>query len=189
MALVYRTGRVFAIEARPVYADDVFDYEFGLRPKLYHKRATGANRGALVHAYAIARFGGQNTCFEVITRHEAEQARKDSPGANKATSLWKTRPAAMWTKTAIKKLANNLPRDAVEGPAPAPAASYEQLINAVSKSPHLYRTALDALGFGFPKDPAAVDTVLSTMRDLYRSEQATANATAPEQQKTAPEAA
>jgi len=175
MALVYRSSRVVAIEARPVYSADAFDYDLGPGAYLHHKKATEADRGALVHAYALARLPGNNTSIEVITRHEAEQARKDSPNAHKSASLWQTRPAAMWCKTAIRKLTKHLPRAGADRPETAGriagAAAYKELINAILMSPELYKKAIDHLSFEFPIDPDSIAIVLDTMRDLYKAEQ------------------
>ena len=177
MLQVYRTGRVKAIEARPVYAGDRFEYEFGRNPRLVH-RPTNEDRGELVHAYAIARLMDGDPIFEVINRHDADQARADSPNARKKNSLWNRRPAAMWCKTVIKKLAARLPRtlatNAGSGPDPPPA-EFLELINAVSTAPDLYKAALEELSIDVPADVSTIQAVLSSMRRLYIAHQSAKN--------------
>jgi recombination protein RecT len=83
MAQVYRTGRVRTIEARPVYHQDVFDYQFGREPVLLHRPANDPNRGKLIYAYAIAYFCDGGLAVEVINQHDAARARADSPDAGR----------------------------------------------------------------------------------------------------------
>jgi phage RecT family recombinase len=172
MAQVYRTGRVKSIEARPVYKHDTFEYRFGKKPALNHQPTIIGDRGPLVHAYAIAQLTDGGTAFEVINQHDAAKAKADSPGAEKPGSLWKTRTAEMWTKTAIKKLVNRLPRGPSGGSmatSPPWAADYDKLVNAVSVSPELYRQAVADLEVNSLSDPLSIRAVLAYMRTLYRT--------------------
>lgn len=174
MVQVYRTGKVKSIEARPVYASDKFEYEFGKRPRLSHQQSIDVHRGALTYAYAVAQLTDGGSAMEVITRHDADKARADSPGADRPGSLWRKREAEMWQKTAIKKLVNRLPRaltaeGASSGTDPPP--EYGDLINAVCVSPDLYKIALNDLSLDFPSDSVTIRAVLAYMRRLYRSQQ------------------
>jgi phage RecT family recombinase len=174
MVQVYRTGLVRSIEARPVYDTDEFNFEFGRRPRLSHQPSIVGARGSLVYAYAIAQMADGGSAMEVITKHDADKARADSPTADRPGSLWKKRPAEMWTKTAIKKLANRLPRTATGGGLTSgtdPPQEYADLINAVCVSPELYKTALSDLEIDFPVDVFSIRAVLAYMRKLYRSQQ------------------
>lgn len=174
MVQVYRTGKVKSIEARPVYASDVFEYEFGRRPRLVHQPTIDVHRGKLVYAYAVAQLADGGSAMEVITAHDADKARADSPGADRPGSLWKKREAEMWTKTAIKKLVNRLPRSLTAGgPSTGtdPPPEYADLLKAVCVSPDLYSAAISELKIEFPADVLSIRAVLACMRRLYRSQQ------------------
>lgn len=173
MVEVYRTGRIKAIDARVVYKADKFDFELGQRPRLSHQPTIIGPRGSILYAYAIAQLTDGGTAFEVITQHDADKARKDSPGADMPGSLWKTREAEMWTKTAIKKLASRLPRVMAPertngGPDPPASPEIFDLLKAISISPDLYTAALKTLGIESPSDFSTIKTTLQHMRQLYR---------------------
>lgn len=185
MVQAYVTGKVKAIEGRAVYEEDRFDYSFGLNPSLTHRPSIAPKRGPIIYAYAIAQLEGGGTAAEVITRHDADKARADSPGSNRADSLWVKREAQMWIKTAIKKLANRFPRSPAlcrsgpGPPAPAPGRSgpgppapeeYAELINALLIAPDLYNHALSELSLSFPSDSGSIKAVLDMMRQKYRTE-------------------
>lgn len=172
MVQVYRSGKVKTIEARAVYQSDKFEYQHGRRPMLMHQPTIDINRGPLVYAYAIAQLTDGGSATEVITRHDADRARADSPTANRPGSVWKTREAEMWIKTAIKKLAARLPRTLATAPGPGgldPPKDYADLVKAVSVSPELYRQAISELKIDFPSDVISIRAVLSYMRKLYRT--------------------
>jgi recombination protein RecT len=173
MIQVYRTGWIKSVEARPVYENDHFEFEFGRRPALCHRPTKEKNRGALVYAYAIAHLSAGGSAIEVINRHDADRARADSAGANKPGSLWQTRVAEMWTKTAIKKLVNRMPRTATAASSKAGGdlpPQYTDLINAVMTCPDIYKSALNDLQLETPSDMGSIDAVLGRMRSIYRSQ-------------------
>lgn len=171
MALVYRSGMVKTITARPVYANDFFKYEFGSAGFLRHQ-PTSEERGELVRAYALAHLKGGAIEYEVITHHDANAARKDSPGAASANSLWNKRPAEMWCKTAIKKLANRLPRRTAHGGGvsdrEAFAPEITELLKAITIAPDLYSAALSELNLEFPSDIVSTGATLAHMRRLHK---------------------
>jgi recombination protein RecT len=175
MVQVYRSGKIAAIEARAVYQNDVFEFQFGKVPKLEHRPTPDRDRGGLVYAYAIATLTGGETAFEVVTRHDAEQAMKDSPGSTKPSSLWRKRTAEMWVKTAIKKLVARLPRTLPVNGRPGgghdpPVPDYEPLFNAVRISPQLYAAAAKKLNIEFPRNAREIYAVVQAMRDAYKSD-------------------
>lgn len=167
MMQAYRSGLVKSIAGRPVYREDKFIFSFGLSPRLSHQPTMIGERGPLVNAYAIAQLADGKTAMEVITAHDAREARNDSPNSDHPRSLWKTREAQMWVKTAIKKLINRLPRSAM-ATAPGPPPAYAELLNAVSVSPDLYKSALTTLSIEKPVSLDNVAAILACMRDLYR---------------------
>jgi recombination protein RecT len=171
MIQVYRTGRIRSIAARPVYEKDIFDFQFGRQPVLTHRPTNEPDRGGLVHAYAVVHFVDGGSAIEVINRHDAAKAMADSPGADRPGSLWKTRSAEMWTKTAIKKLINRMPRAPAVGGRKArgdPPPRFAELLKAVSVSPELYQTALTDLDLAYPSDTGSIAAVLAHMRTLYK---------------------
>lgn len=181
MLQVYATGKVKSIDARAVYESDIFEYHFGLKPMLKHQPSVLPKRGMLTHAYAIATLQDGSRAAEVINRYDADKARADSPNSAKPESLWNRRTAEMWTKTAIKKLVNRLPRSpapkierpgpgAGPGPGSAKSEEYANLVNAVLFAPDIYRKALNDLALDFPSDSGSIKAVLESMRNHYRTE-------------------
>lgn len=175
MLQVYATGKIRSIEARAVYEGDTFEYNFGLKPTLKHQPSILPKRGMLTHAYAIATLQDGGRAAEVINQYDADKARADSPNSAKPESLWNRRTAEMWTKTAIKKLVNRLPRSPApqverSGPGPPKPAEYADLVNAVLFAPDIYRKALKDLALAFPSDSGSIQAVLDSMRNYYRTE-------------------
>jgi phage RecT family recombinase len=113
MELCHRGGLLEGFTAEAVYSGDHFEVQHGTAPQLHHC-PTLDQRGELVAAYAIAQFSTGGRLFVVIDQEAAARAMADSPGGNKATSLWKTRPAAMWVKTALLRLCNRIRQTALD---------------------------------------------------------------------------
>lgn len=109
LELVRRSGQVENIEARVVYEKDKFDFEYGLTPKLVHKPALPAlkERGKPVAVYAIARFKGGSTAFDIMSVDEIEAIRKRSKSPDYGP--WQTDWEAMAKKVIIKRLCKYLP--------------------------------------------------------------------------------
>ena len=105
--LFYRSGEVKNIEARTVYENDVFEYEFGLEPKLIHKPAV-ANKGAAVWYYAVYHLKNGGFAFEIMSRQDAEEhAKKYSKSYYKGP--WQDNFDEMAKKTVIKRLLRYAP--------------------------------------------------------------------------------
>jgi recombinational DNA repair protein RecT len=138
---------------------------------LTHRPTNEPDRGQLAYAYAIAELSGGGAVVEVINQHDADRARADSPGANRSDSFWRTRTAEMWTKTAIRKLLNRMPR-ALARPAIKsrgdPTPEILELINAVCVSPEIYKQTLNDLEIAYPTDSGSIAAILSRMRMLYK---------------------
>ena len=107
LTLARRSGQIASIEARVVRAGDLFEYEFGLTPKLKHKPEPAA-QGEITHVYAIARFmhGGEPS-WEVMTEAEVERHRSRSKASE--SGPWTTDWPAMALKTVLRKLCKLLP--------------------------------------------------------------------------------
>ena len=104
--LARRSGEIRSIEAREVREGDLFEYEFGLEPKLRHIPADG-ERGAATHYYGVAHFKDGGHYFEVLPVSEVEKYRKRSAAGSKGP--WQTDYAAMAKKTVIRRMAPYLP--------------------------------------------------------------------------------
>lgn len=104
--LVRRSGQIEMIDAHVVHEKDVFDYQYGLEPKLYHKPAL-KERGAPIAVYAIAKFKDGGYSYLVMSVEDVEKIRKRSKAADNGP--WVTDWEAMAKKTAIKQLCKYLP--------------------------------------------------------------------------------
>lgn len=123
MELCHRSGILEGFTAEAVYQGDHFEVQQGTDPQLLHQPALHS-RGDLIAAYAMAQFTTGGRLFVVIDQDAAARSMADSPGSDKPGSLWKKRPAAMWTKTALLRLCNRIRQTALDqrkpGAAPAP---------------------------------------------------------------------
>lgn len=72
-----QSGHVTHIEAREVYAEDEFSFQYGTAPHLRHKPAD-ENKGATTHFYAFARLKVGGEIFEVSNKQAAEKSRRNS---------------------------------------------------------------------------------------------------------------
>jgi hypothetical protein len=185
ITLCYRSGKVKALSARAVYSNDQFRFQYGSDKSLYHKPA-GQDKGKLIAAYAIAYLIGDQFDFEVIEQEAADQAMSDSAGADQPASIWKTRPATMWTKTAIRRLSNRLPQcgeDSTiwgghligqpEGTQNLQASDeYKSYLNAMNTSPELHSQAIAILELSTPRTAHECRLITNLMRHLFKQQQA-----------------
>lgn len=104
--LAHRSGDIKSIEAHVVYANDDFDFEFGLSPKLKHKPAK-KDRGDVAWVYAVYHTKDGGYGFEVmsvddINRHRAKYSKaKNSP--------WDSEWESMAKKTVLKRVLKYAP--------------------------------------------------------------------------------
>lgn len=120
--LARRSGMVSSINAFPVYAGDVFEYQLGLEPTLRHVPGDhDENPDDLTHVYAVAKVNGDPQ-FVVMTRRQIDNVRAQSSGARSGQSPWTTHYVEMALKTALRRLCKWLPQtvevaqaDAVDG--------------------------------------------------------------------------
>ena len=105
--LAYRSGEVSNIQAQEVYENDVFEFEFGLEPKLRHVPAK-KDRGDVIYYYAIFKMkdGGYN--FGVMS---VDDARKHGQKYSKSYSFgpWQSNFDEMAKKTVLKKVLKYAP--------------------------------------------------------------------------------
>lgn len=123
-AKALESGHLIYLEAREVYKEDEFQYEFGMNPNLRHVPAPD-NSGETTHFYALAKMaGGNGYIFEVINKQAAEKNRRNSEtqyvwvgtGANrerkfsdKPKDIWANNYAQMALRVPIKRLCQTLP--------------------------------------------------------------------------------
>jgi recombination protein RecT len=105
--LALRSGQVKSFQAREVYENDTFDYEFGLEPKLIHKPIKDGERGELVYVYAVVSYLNGGVAFEVMNINEIEYIRAKSKAPN--SPAWTQFYSEMAKKTVIRKIAKMSP--------------------------------------------------------------------------------
>lgn len=99
--LAYRSGQVSIVQAHTVYANDTFEYELGLEPKLRHIPATG-QRGDPVYYYAMFRTKDGGYGFYVMSKEDVTaHAKKYSQSYSKGP--WQTNFDEMAKKTVLKR--------------------------------------------------------------------------------------
>ena len=105
--LAYRSGEVSVIQAQVVYANDEFEYSFGLEPTLKHVPAM-SDRGDPTHVYAVFRTKDDGYGFEVMSM---DDVRAHAMRYSKAYSNgpWQTNFEEMAKKTVLKKVLKYAP--------------------------------------------------------------------------------
>jgi recombination protein RecT len=107
--LAYRSGEVSIIDAQAVHANDEFEYEYGLEPKLKFKPAL-KNRGEVIAYYAMfkTKAGGFN--FLVMSKEDiVAHAKMYSKAYSNGYSPWSTNFDAMAKKTVLKQVLKYAP--------------------------------------------------------------------------------
>lgn len=112
-----------AMPAIPIWTacrreDERFEISLGTSPSLVHEPGVyepGEKIPMLTHAYACARLAPDSVVFKVVDHGDIDRARASSQ-ARKEISPWTHHEAAMWEKTALKRLCKVLPMpDSVVG--------------------------------------------------------------------------
>lgn len=110
LELARRSREIAKIEARVVYSNDQFEYQYGTEPFIKHKPARGEDRGELSASYAVAWLvNSKDPQFVVMEATDINRIKKSAQGTSKADSPWNKHPEAMWMKSAIVPLAKFLP--------------------------------------------------------------------------------
>lgn len=107
--LAYRSGEVELVQAHIVYANDTFECEYGLEPKLVHKPAD-KDRGEPIKVYAMFKTKSGGYGFEVMSMDDVRRhAEKYSQAYKTGFSPWKTNFEEMAKKTCLKKVLKYAP--------------------------------------------------------------------------------
>ena len=107
--LARRSGHIQSIYAHAVYANDDFEYELGLDPKLKHTPSMDADKGEYIGSYAVAHFKDGGYQMEFMPKAEIEKRRNASPGARSKYSPWNNYYEEMANKTVIRHMWKYLP--------------------------------------------------------------------------------
>ena len=101
--LAYRNGQMQTIQAQAVYENDLFEYEYGLEPKLVHKPAY-SDRGEITYFYGLFKTVNGGFGFSVMSKADMDNyARTYSKAFTSDYSPWKTSYEEMAKKTVIKQ--------------------------------------------------------------------------------------
>ena len=101
--LAYRSGEVELVQAHIVYANDKFECEYGLEPKLTHVPAD-SDRGEAIKVYAMFKTKSGGYGFEVMSMDDVKRhAQKYSKSFGSSYSPWATSFEEMAKKTVLKK--------------------------------------------------------------------------------------
>lgn len=101
--LAYRSGEVELVQAHIVYANDTFECEYGLEPKLTHVPAD-SDRGEAIKVYAMFKTKSGGYGFEVMSMDDVKKhAQKYSKSFGSSYSPWSTSFEEMAKKTVLKK--------------------------------------------------------------------------------------
>lgn len=111
MKLALQAGEVLKIESRLVYANDVFEVEEGIDPRIIHKHGL-SDRGGMVGAYCVWKLKNGETQFEIMNKDEILAIRDRSSAKTKDGNVvgpWKTDEAEMWRKTVVRRASKYMP--------------------------------------------------------------------------------
>ena len=101
--LAYRSGEVELVQAHIVYANDKFEVQLGLEPKLVHVPAD-KDRGEAIKVYAMFKTKSGGYGFEVMSMDAIKlHAEKYSKAYKSGYSPWTTNFEEMAKKTVLKK--------------------------------------------------------------------------------------
>lgn len=96
------------IYSRVVYENDVFDYSYEPAELRFKPCEDPDARGRLKYVYAKCIWKDGYDRFVVLSQKEIDRAKKSSDAAAKDYGPWITDEAAMWQKTALRRLCSQL---------------------------------------------------------------------------------
>jgi recombination protein RecT len=104
--LARRSGQLKSIVARPVHANDEFDFEYGTDERLTHRPAFG-DRGPVIGYYGVALLADGGQVIHVMSKDDIESFKKRSKASSNGP--WVTDYDAMACKTVIRRMVPWLP--------------------------------------------------------------------------------
>lgn len=113
MSLAHRSGDIASTRAQIVYANDHFDYEYGLDDRLVHKPFRGGDRGPAVAYYCVVKTKAGGVLWDVLERADAEAHRDKfamARSGGKIIGPWVDHFDAMALKTVIMRVLKLAPR-------------------------------------------------------------------------------
>lgn len=105
--LMVNSRAVRAVQARAVFANEKFRYNYGLQEELeHHPIHDPKERGAIIGAYCILRLPGGNDVFEFMSLEDIEAIRQ------RYSKQWKDGPCPPWyaKKTVIRQVSKLVPK-------------------------------------------------------------------------------
>lgn len=153
--LGYRSTRVRAIEAHPVFKEDKFSYAYGTNNFIEHEPKEQSN--ILTHAYAIVTLEYGEKIFRVLTKDKIEDLRKRNPlQGEKPTKAWATDYDAMACAKVVKKLSPFMPSEIIHR-----AEAIDETVTAVEQGfdvpPDKYKEEQNFEDFDIYDDENIVD--------------------------------
>lgn len=112
--LVRNTNELASVAAHVIYERDEFMVVLGDDEHIDHKPYWGedSERGAMVGAYAIAKFKNGGIQRAIMTRNQIDAIMRRSKSSHKDDSPWKTDYDEMAKKTVLRRLCKLLPKSA-----------------------------------------------------------------------------
>ena len=115
ITLAYRDPHLVSIEAHAVGPHDEFDFQLGTRPFIRHKpdlKQWTLEPETLVAVYAVAKMRNGGEVIEIVPGGVIEQLCIEQIAKHKGESPWRYHFGAQARKTAIRRIANHLPKSA-----------------------------------------------------------------------------
>ena len=155
--LTRRSGQISTINAYCVYAEDQFDFAYGLHPKLSHVPSDKDDPGPMIAVYAVCRLRDGGVQFEVMWRKQIDRIRLGSKA--KDNGPWVTHYDEMAKKTVLRRLCKLLP---VSVELQRAVALYEHADAGVSQ--HM-ATAVDFGTLSLPEPASRLDELTNRITD------------------------
>lgn len=112
--LSYRSNQIASLGARTIFANDVYEVEYGLEEKLLHKPLMTGDRGEPVAYYAVVRFANGGSTYVVISHVEMlKYKQKYATAKSKEGNVfgpWKDEFEGMAHKTCLRQLSKWMPK-------------------------------------------------------------------------------
>ncbi|SRR5258706_3243311 len=110
LKLARNSGDIKTISARVVYAEDEFNYSYGLNERCEHVPSQKEDRGSVAFVYAVAKLKDGGEQFEVLSIRDVERVRQRSRAGS--SGPWVTDFEEMAKKTVLRRLCKMLPSSA-----------------------------------------------------------------------------